>query len=294
MKGWLIVDNSIQVQDLVVRARGRPILASITACFADGQVTGLIGKNGAGKSTLLKAVVGIIRPDAERITFGQADGPAPHLGFLPEYLGFVEHLDGLRKLRLLRSLGQGAVTEPLESLLDRVGLDSRDRRPVSAYSQGMRRRLGIAQAIMEVPPIVVFDEPTNGLDPDGIRWFRQLARDLSTSGTTVVISSHLLGELELSCDHMVMLHDGEVVHQGPRRSLTQYVRRLRVRVEDGDSAARLEQLFSVHLQADLEYEVEITDGPATAIKHLVGAGIRLYSVSPTATALEDLFVELSA
>lgn len=289
-----MTDHSIRLEDVVVRVRGRTLLAEVSAGFAAGHVTGLIGRNGAGKSTLLKTVVGVIRPDAGRVVLAAAGTPAPRIGYLPEYLGFVEHLDGPANLRLLRALGPPRAAERPAEVLDRVGLDARDRRPVSAYSQGMRRRLGIAQAIMEDPPVVLLDEPTNGLDPDGIRWFRDLARGLAADGRTVVVSSHLLGELELSCDHLVMLQAGAVVHEGSRRSLTRHVSRLRVRVEDDDSAARLERLLPVTRQAELDYVVEIRDGPAAAIAHLVHAGVRLYSAGPTASALEELFVETAA
>lgn len=286
------MSSPVNVKALCVRADGREILTDVDLALPAGAVTGLIGKNGAGKSTLLKSVVGIARPEGGSIRFG--DG-TPRLGYLPEYLGFVEHATGMRNLSLLAGLGRASSgdREDLGALLERVGLDPRDRRPVSSYSQGMRRRLGIAQAIMDDPQVAVFDEPTNGLDPDGIRWFRELARELAQGGVTVLISSHLLGELELSSDYLVMLHEGRVVFTGLRSELEQYTAALRVRVDDEQSERRLRSLFPGQAHGALDAVIEIDCPPPDAIEQMVAAGVRLRSVGPVATALEDLYVKIA-
>jgi ABC-2 type transport system ATP-binding protein len=186
-----------------------------------GQVVGLLGPNGAGKTTVLRVLVGLIVATSGRIrVFGEPVSPGAsvlsRLGALIEGPGFLPHLSGRENLRLYwASTGRPPQEARLELALGIAGLgDAIDRR-VKTYSQGMKQRLGIAQAMLGLPDVLVLDEPTNGLDPPQIAAMRAVLQDYAASGRTVVISSHLLAEVEQTCTHVVVMHRGRLVGAGP-------------------------------------------------------------------------------
>ncbi|HSK47412.1 MAG TPA: ATP-binding cassette domain-containing protein [Coriobacteriia bacterium] len=195
--------------------RGRAVLDDLSLQLGAGTVTGLVGPNGAGKSTLLGIVAGFCAPSAGRgEVLGQPIGPncSPHplVGLMPEKPAFVEHLSGSANLRLLAAVlgrvGRTGVSEALES----VGLRADDRKPVRAYSQGMRQRLSLAQAIMDRPRLFLLDEPTNGLDPHGVVMLRTTVRRLAAEGATVVFASHLLSEVAAVSDRVTLIDGGRI------------------------------------------------------------------------------------
>lgn len=185
-----------------------------------GQVVGLLGPNGAGKTTTLRMVMGLIRPDSGTAhVLGEVVGPGSpvlaRVGALIEGPGFLPHLTGRQNLEAYwAATGRAADEAGYEDVLDVAALGGAVDRPVRTYSQGMRQRLGIAQAMLGLPEVLVLDEPTNGLDPPQIAGLRPILHRYAAAGRTVVVSSHLLSEVELTCSHVVVMHAGRVVTTG--------------------------------------------------------------------------------
>jgi ABC-2 type transport system ATP-binding protein len=183
-----------------------------------GAVTGFLGPNGAGKTTALRMVLGLIAPDAGTATIGgrrYVDLPRPGdtVGAALEATGFHPARSGRDHLRVYCTV-HGYPHRRADEVLDLVGLATAGRRPVRGYSLGMRQRLALATALLGDPPVLVLDEPANGLDPPGISWLRALLRDLARSGRTVLLSSHLLWEVQQLVDRVVILHRGRLARQG--------------------------------------------------------------------------------
>jgi ABC-2 type transport system ATP-binding protein len=210
-----------------------------------GWVLGLLGPNGAGKTTTLRMLMGLITPTEGRIVvFGQeVSAGAPVLsrvGSFVEGPGFLPHVSGIENLRLYwASTGRPAEDAHFEEALEVAGLRDDVRRKVRTYSQGMRQRLAIAQAMLGLPDLLVLDEPTNGLDPPQIREMRAVLQRYAATGRTVVVSSHLLSEVEQTCDHVVVMHKGRLVAQGEVAELVGTATSLVVDVDDPQRAAEV-------------------------------------------------------
>ena len=188
-----------------------------------GTICGFVGPNGAGKTTTIRMLLGLITPTGgngqilgEPIT--SPDKYLSSVGAMIEGPAFYPALSGAENLRVLATLG-GFPQERVDQLLKQVGLADRGKSKYKTYSLGMKQRLGIAAALLPNPKLLILDEPTNGLDPEGIQEIRQLLRSLADNGTTVFVSSHLLSELELISEYLVMLRKGEVVFAGPIQEL---------------------------------------------------------------------------
>ena len=216
------------VEDLVkTYADGLRAVDGVSFRAEPGQVVGLLGPNGAGKTTVMRMLVGLIRPDAGTVfVHGESVSEGAEVlrdvGAFIEGPGFLPHLTGRQNLDAYWEVtGRPAAEAHLEEALAVAGLGAALDRRVRAYSQGMRQRLGIAQAMLGQPPLLLLDEPTNGLDPPQINAMRAVLRDYAASGRTVVVSSHLLGEVEQTCTHVVMMTGGRVVLSGSVEELTQ-------------------------------------------------------------------------
>ncbi|TAM92030.1 MAG: alpha/beta fold hydrolase [Jatrophihabitans sp.] len=233
-----------------------------------GQVVGLLGPNGAGKTTTLRVLVGLITPTSGSVhVFGEPVVPGAsvlaRLGAFIEGPGFLPHLTGLDNLRLYwAASGRPEAEADLDTALQIAGLGESVHRRVRTYSHGMRQRLGIAQAMLGLPELLILDEPTNGLDPPQIAEMREVLRSYAATGRTVVVSSHLLAEVEQSCTHVVVMHKGRLVATG--------------------SVAEIAGGASMHLAVD---------DPQRAAQVLAGAGIAADLV-PARRALEEVFLDL--
>jgi len=211
-------DLAIWTDGLAKTYRGREAVGGIDLAVPRGALSGFVGPNGAGKTTTLRMLLGLIRPSSGRaqVLGAPIEQPAaylPRLGAMiegPTFHAGLSGRDNLRLLARLRGLDGGAVDEAL----DAVGLTERAAHGVRDYSLGMKQRLGIAAALLPRPDLLILDEPTNGLDPAGIREIRALLKDLAGAGMTVFVSSHLLGEVEQICDHLVMIRRGRLLFQG--------------------------------------------------------------------------------
>ncbi|MGW5495174.1 CocE/NonD family hydrolase [Streptomyces olivaceoviridis] len=246
-----------------------------------GQVLGLLGPNGAGKTTTLRMLMGLIRPDAGEIrVFGHTIRPGAsvlsRVGAFVEGAGFLPHLSGRENLELYwRATGRPPEDAHLEEALEIAGLGDALARAVRTYSQGMRQRLAIAQAMLGLPDLLILDEPTNGLDPPQIREMREVMIRYAAGGRTVIVSSHLLAEVEQSCTHLVVMDRGRLVQAGPVREI----------VGSGDT---LLVGTAVPVQEPVVEKVGALDGVASAVRTDDGLLIRL---EPGGTA-ERLVVEL--
>jgi Cu-processing system ATP-binding protein len=209
--------TAIEFCDVTKRYGTATVVNGLRASIGQGEVTGLLGHNGAGKTTLIKLVLGLIRPTAGSISvFGRPAGSREvraRIGYLPENVAFYGNLTGREVLEYFARL-KNAPHEDCTTLLERVGLEAAAGRAVRTYSKGMRQRLGLAQALLGSPELLVMDEPTTGLDPMASQQFFGLIGELKAQGRTVVISSHLLGELEPHIDNALILREGRLVAQG--------------------------------------------------------------------------------
>ena len=266
-----------------------------------GQVVGLLGPNGAGKTTALRVLMGLINPTAGEVyVFGHRLVPgAPvlsRLGALVEGPGFLPHLSGLANLSLYwQSTGRPAADACLEDALQIAGLADAIRRPVRTYSHGMKQRLAIAQAMLGLPELLVLDEPTDGLDPPQIAEMRRVLRLYATDGRAVLISSHLLAEVEQTCTHVVVVHRGEVVASGRVDEVVGDSPSVQFDVSDPAAAAevlRRAGVGSVAPEPNGSLVVDL-DGTsrAAAVAALVWAGIEVSRVVPR-RRLEDAFLAL--
>ncbi|WP_127782593.1 alpha/beta fold hydrolase [Rhodococcus sp. X156] len=273
-----------------------------------GQVLGLLGPNGAGKTTILRMLMGLIAPSSGEIrVFGHrvsAGSPVlSRIGSFVEGSGFLPHLSGAENLRMYwAATGRPAADAHLEEALAIAGLGSAVERTVKSYSQGMRQRLAIAQAMLGLPDLLVLDEPTNGLDPPQIMAMRAVLRDYARTGRTVLVSSHLLSEVEQTCSHVVVVHKGKVVAAGTVQEIVAADGRVVLRVDDADrTAAVLHQLPGVGAVTVTEVDAGTSAGlvqadleqvpAAEAVRSLVQAGVGVSSVAPR-NRLEDVFLAL--
>jgi ABC-2 type transport system ATP-binding protein len=196
----------------------------LTFTVEPGSITGFLGPNGAGKTTTLRMMLGLVRPDAGTATIGglaYTDLPEPNsaVGAVLEATAFHPARTGRSHLRIYCTIS-GYPRSRADEVLDQVGLTSAARRPVRGYSLGMRQRLALATALLGDPQVLVLDEPANGLDPEGIAWMRRLLRDLAAQGRTVLVSSHVLSEIQQLVDHVVIINRGRCVRQGPLTALS--------------------------------------------------------------------------
>jgi len=272
--------------------------------LARGEVFGLLGPNGAGKSTTLKLITGLLWPTSGRVS---VFGRAPHdpqaraaLGFLPEHPTFYDHLTGEELLAYLAGvcgLRGLDLTTRVQRTLDRVGLGDARTRAVRQYSKGMVQRLGLAQAIVNDPALVILDEPMSGLDPIGRREVRELILELRDAGRTVLFSSHILSDAEMLCSRVAILSRGRLVASGTTSDLTSgQTRGWEI------TAAQLTPAAVAALQPKTIKAVRITHGrytfelsaeqrPEPVVAELAACGATLESVTPLRATLEDVFVE---
>jgi ABC-2 type transport system ATP-binding protein len=272
-----------------------------------GQVVGLLGPNGAGKTTALRMMMGLVRPTRGQIrVFGHLIRPgAPvlsRIGSFVEGAGFLPHLSGLANLRLYwEATGRPAEQAGFEEALDIAGLGDAVRRRVGTYSQGMRQRLAIAQAMLGLPDLLVLDEPTNGLDPPQIRDMRDVLRGYAATGRTVLVSSHLLTEVEQTCTHVVVMHRGRLIAAGEVGAIVTGSGETAFAVDDGQRAVQvLRQLDGVLEVSDAdapragatEVRARLDGVPrADAVRALVAAGVSVDQVGPRGR-LEDAFLHM--
>ena len=267
-----------------------------------GQVLGLLGPNGAGKTTTLRMLVGLISPTEGAIrVFGHRIVPGSpvlsRVGAFIEGPGFLPHLSGLDNLTLSwAATGRPEADADFAAALELAGLGDDVHRKVRTYSQGMRQRLAVAQAMLGLPDLLVLDEPTNGLDPPQIREMREALRRYAATGRTVVVSSHLLSEVEQTCTHCVVMARGRLLAAGPVDELIGASSSVRIEVDQPEKGAELlgalPGVLAAQVDEDGSLVVELQAiRPSEAVRVLVGAGLAVDRIAPR-HRLEDVFLEL--
>ena len=194
--------NIISVKNLSKDFGQERVLHNVTRDFERGRIHGIVGNNGSGKTVLMKCICGFLIP-----TEGEVIVP-PGLGLIIETPGFLPNMTGVKNLEILASLNKKIGLEQIAAAIRRVGLDPLMKKPVGKYSLGMRQRLGIAQAIMEDPTLLILDEPLNGLDKHGVREMRQLIKGLKEQGKTILLASHNQGDIDELCDTVCEMDAG--------------------------------------------------------------------------------------
>jgi ABC-2 type transport system ATP-binding protein len=285
------------------RTRRGPVtaLAGLDLAVPEGGVFGFLGANGAGKTTAIRAAVGLLRGAKGNVRVLGADIPRQlssridSIGALVEQPSFFPNFTGRRNLELLgRTRGIGA--KRVDAVLQQVGLGARADTRFATYSLGMKQRLGIAAALMKDPQLVILDEPANGLDPPGILEVRTLMRNLGREGRTVFVSSHLLAEVEHTCDQVAIVARGKCITSGRVQDLLQgTVSRYRVRAGDTRAFDVVQRAgWSVTPDGDGTFVVETNGaGGEVVTQALAEQGIYLSELTPVAKSLEDVFLELT-
>jgi ABC-2 type transport system ATP-binding protein len=294
---------AISVRDLSKKYGERMAVSHINFDVPLGTVCGFVGPNGSGKTTTMRMLLGLISHTGGdgQVLDASIDEPAKYLsrvGAMIEGPAFYPALTGAENLRVLATLG-GFPQERVQTLLDQVGLGDRAKSKYKTYSLGMKQRLGIAAALLPNPKLLMLDEPTNGLDPEGIQEVRALLRSLADNGTTVFVSSHLLSELEIISDYLVMLRKGEVVFAGKIEELL--LAQQHVIIAKGQNPGDLEKILTLatglgHTATIRNNEVHIqanADWAATLNRAAFDAGITLAQLSPQVPNLEETFFEMT-
>jgi ABC-2 type transport system ATP-binding protein len=290
----------ITARGLTKRYGTRTAVDDVSFTVAPGRVTGFLGPNGAGKSTTMRMILGLDRPTSGSVTVNgrrYADSPAPlrEVGALLEARALHpgrSARDHLRWLAASNAIPAGRVDE----VLGLVGLEDVAGQRVGRFSLGMGQRLGIAVALLGDPPVVVLDEPVNGLDPEGIRWVRTLARTLAAEGRTVFLSSHLMSEMALTADHLVVIGRGRVLADC---SMPEFIAEhaasyVRLRSPQRGPVAELLRREGLEV-ASVDDELRVQGRDAAAVGELVGRqGLLLHELTLVSSSLEDAFMTLTA
>jgi ABC-2 type transport system ATP-binding protein len=294
-------NGQIVVDGLTKQFRRVRAVDDLSFTVEPGRVTGFLGPNGAGKTTTLRMLLNLVRPTAGTATVGghrYADLPQPirTVGAILEASSAHKGRTGRNHLRMICSAA-GLPLGRADEVLELVGLTPAAKRKFKGYSLGMRQRLGIAAALLGDPEVLVLDEPANGLDPEGIRWMRDLLRSLAERGRTIFVSSHLLSEMELLADDVIIIAAGKLITQGTVQSVLRSgsAAAVRVRTPSGDKlTAELATIgASVRPNGDGALIVSGVEAPAVGAAAL-RAGVELHELVAESADLEQVFLELTA
>lgn len=292
----------IEVSHLSKRYRGesRQALRDVSFEVGPGQIVGLLGHNGAGKSTVMGIMLGMVYPDAGEVKVGgvsvQRDRTKAlrQIGAIFEAAVFYDYLTGWQNLKVLCALSGWWDEKEAARVLDMVNLTSAAKRKTGTYSHGMRQRLALAQALLPRPSVLLLDEPTDGLDPEGIREFRQTVLRLRKEwGITILLNSHLLSEVEQMCDRCVILKEGGKVYDGVLEATRKGRERFVLQtpsIREADAVAN-KLGAAINKKGIVELPVGVT-GP-DFVKALVEGGVSVESWGPEKQSLEDAYLELT-
>jgi ABC-2 type transport system ATP-binding protein len=292
--------SAILVHGLTKQFGGRAAVEGLNLAVRQGEVFGFLGPNGAGKTTTIRLILGLLKADAGEAFLLGDRVPAParlrDVGAMVEEPAFYPWLSGRQNLTVLLETGAPASPGAVDEALGATGLSDVAGRKVKTYSQGMRQRLGLAVALLRKPRLLILDEPANGLDPAGIREFRDRFRALGDAGVTVFISSHLLGEVERTCDRVAIVDHGRLVAVGRVDELVAGggPGRIRVAIRDEDTAeaARLLERFDVRLDGPGALLVAAESG-RDVNEALARGGVFAESIARDVTGLEERFLSLT-
>ena len=288
--------TAIRLDNLRKSFAGKPALHGVSFDVQRGEIFGLLGHNGAGKSTALGILLGQVYPDEGEAFVGgisvQKDRPKAlaKVGAIFEQPRFYDYLSGWRNLEIFTSYSAAVSRAEMQDAVDFVGLTGRIHDKVGAYSQGMRQRLGLAQALLPAPEVIFLDEPSNGLDPEGIAEMRLLIQRLHRErGLTVLFCSHLLSEVEVLCERVAILNKGRLLYTGRWQDLMPKGTRYRVEVEPSEKLPGM--LGDAELVRPGIVEIPPGGDVADLVARLVNAGVKVRVIEPERQTLEQLYLE---
>lgn len=295
------METVLELQQVKKTIKGRTIIHDLSFSVRAGEVFGFLGPNGAGKTTTIRMMVGLMKLShgdivicGESITKNYAKA-VRHIGAIVENPELYKFLSGYKNLQQYARMVKGVTKEKIDEVIELVGLQDRIHDKVKTYSLGMRQRLGLAQSLLHNPKVLILDEPTNGLDPAGIREIRDHLKKLTREkGMAVIVSSHLLSEMELMCDRIGILQKGELVDiQKVRDEGTEEKDTYFFHIEQKEEAlAVLSQFDCVKKTSGFEIKLSKQEVP-DVISLLVRENIRLYEVKIITKSLEDRFLEIT-
>lgn len=278
---------------------GKPALSDVSFHVKRGEIYGLLGHNGAGKSTSLGIILGMVMPDRGDVTIGgisvleNRSKALRKVGAIFEAPAFYEYLSGWDNLKILMGYSGGFDASAARKVVERVGLTKRIGSKVQTYSHGMRQRLALAQALLPEPEVLLLDEPTDGLDPEGIKWFRDFILNLRDErGMTVLFNSHLLAEVELMCDRVAILREGKRVFEGAVNGLQDEAPVFEVDLDPWGTACGFVHSAGGEVLATGRISLPPQMDPAEMVDTLVRAGVRVRVFAPVKRSLEDLYMEI--
>ncbi len=291
----------ITVDRLTKSYGGFTAVDDISFVCQPGRVTGFLGPNGAGKSTTMRVMVGLTPPTSGHVTIGglryhDIPNPALHVGSLLDASAQHAGRTG-REILTLGARTMGLPQERVDEMLELVGLtESESKRRLRNYSLGMRQRLGIAHALLGDPSVLILDEPANGLDPAGIRWMRGLLKGYADRGGTVLLSSHLLHEVEQIADEMILIGHGRIVAQGDRKTLLADAASGEIALVSSLDDAALEAALTAagHVVEKVGDGLKVHASPEAVGRAAHAAGVVVVDLRPGGAGLEDLFLELTS
>ena len=297
-------DLVLRTERLTKKYGDRLVVDRLSLTVERGDIFGFLGQNGAGKSTTMRMLLGLVRPTAGQVQilgFNMKRHPLrarARTGAIIEAPAFYENFSAWKNLRMFAALSGGANAKRITAALETVGLSERAHDPVRVYSHGMRQRLGIAQALLPNPEFIILDEPTDGLDPQGIHEMRSLIVRLRDEyRLTVMLSSHLLHEVEQICNRVAIIDEGRLVYQGSVHELVGEDSMMKIKVDRVDEAfALLDDISSidVHRNGDEFLYVKTADGQIGEINALlVNSGFHVRELSPHRQTLEEVFLRLT-
>jgi ABC-2 type transport system ATP-binding protein len=290
----------IEAQALSKRYGTRTAVDAVSFTVQSGKVTGFLGPNGAGKSTTMRMIVGLDNPTAGRATvnglpYARHKAPLRELGALLDAKAVHPKRSAYTHLRSLAAT-HGIPNSRVREVIELAGLGPVAKKRVGGFSLGMGQRLGIASALLGDPSTVILDEPVNGLDPEGVQWVRRLARSLAAEGRTVFLSSHLMSEMALTADHLIVIGRGRIIADAPIQSIIdgQGTARVRVRADrpqDLLAGLAADGVSSQILEPEL---LEITGVEPRRIAEIaVRNGVLVYELTPVQVSLEDAYLQLT-
>jgi ABC-2 type transport system ATP-binding protein len=289
---------AMSVRNVTKRFGGVTAVEDLSFEVRPGIVTGFLGPNGAGKSTTLRIVLGLVTPTEGSgsvlgMPYGSLPEPARTVGAVLETQSFNPLRSGRNHLRVLAS-ASGVEQSKVDEVLEQVGLSGAARRRAGKYSLGMRQRLALGAALLGDPRILILDEPANGLDPQGIRWLRDLLRRFAAGGNAVLVSSHVLTEMAQLADEVIVINRGRLVRQAPVHELTNGSHALRVRTPEARRLAAILRKQGLRVREEGADTLDVSGADAAQVGTLAfGAGVPVLGLSEQEMSLEDAFLELT-
>lgn len=291
----------ITVENLTKRYGSKVATDSLSFVVPPGQVTGFLGPNGSGKSTTMRCIVGLDRPTSGRALihgrpYQGLPSPLTTVGALLDAKSFHPKRTARGHLEVVAAT-HGFPKQRINEVMEMTGIASVANKRVKGFSLGMGQRLGIATALLGDPEFLILDEPVNGLDPDGVRWVRDLVKNHAKRGGTVLISSHLMSEMALTASNLVVIGNGRLLAQGPTRQFTESAGRSSVKVAGPDMSALVQSLGQLNVQRsnDEGREIAIVYGTTAAEvgRALHQANIEIHELTTLHSSLEDVFMEIT-